>query len=249
MPSEADTWKAYFDAVAGLPARETLTSALARFEGGMGKPLWACPCEPALSHGQAEDGLPMPPGPRFAIDLGCGEGRDTLELLRRGWRVLAIDSTPEAIDRLRAQAEAILGEEARATGSRPSPAATRAEPRLRTRIDRFETAPLPPCDLLNASFSIPHCDPADFPGIWSRIVAAIRPGGRFAGQLFGVLDSWATEPEGITRTHHTRGQVEALLAPFEVELLDEVERDGKTALGDPKYWHVFHIVARKRGHR
>jgi hypothetical protein len=37
-----------------------------------------------------------------------------------------------------------------------------------------------------------------------------------------------------------------MLAALEVEMLDEVERDGKNAFGEPKYWHVFHVVARKR---
>ena len=39
--------------------------------------------------------------PGVAVDLGCGAGRDTVELLRRGWRVVAIDSEAEAIRRLR----------------------------------------------------------------------------------------------------------------------------------------------------
>ena len=38
--------------------------------------------------------------PGLAVDLGAGTGRDTAELLRRGWRVIAIDREPEAIDRL-----------------------------------------------------------------------------------------------------------------------------------------------------
>ena len=29
--------------------------------------------------------------PDFAIDLGCGAGRDTIYLLHNGWKVLAID--------------------------------------------------------------------------------------------------------------------------------------------------------------
>jgi hypothetical protein len=37
-----------------------------------------------------------------------------------------------------------------------------------------------------------------------------------------------------------------MLGGFEVEMLDEVERMGKTAMGKPKYWHVFHVVGRKR---
>lgn len=210
-------WTRYFDAVAGLPARETLARALDAFDA-----------EPPQSGNGG-------PADRFCIDLGCGEGRDTVELLRRGWRVLAIDASPEAIERLRARVRAEMGG-----------ADAGWSDRLRTVVARFEDATLPPCDLINASFSIPHCDPADFPALWTRIAGAIRPGGRFAGQFFGVNDSWAKEPDGVTRTYHTRAQVESMLTGFEAELLDEVQRPGKNALGEPKYWHVFHVVARKR---
>jgi tellurite methyltransferase len=36
-----------------------------------------------------------------AIDLGCGDGAETLELLRRGWTVLAVDGSSAGIARLR----------------------------------------------------------------------------------------------------------------------------------------------------
>ena len=39
--------------------------------------------------------------PGVAIDLGCGEGRDTVEILRQNWAVLAIDQNPDAIASLR----------------------------------------------------------------------------------------------------------------------------------------------------
>ena len=42
-----------------------------------------------------------------------------------------------------------------------------------------------------------------------------------------------------------REYVEALLSPFEVEHLEEVNRPGKDAMGNPKHWHLYHIVARK----
>jgi hypothetical protein len=29
------------------------------------------------------------------------------------------------------------------------------------------------------------------------------------------------------------------------ERLEEIEEDGQTALGAPKRWHLFHVVARK----
>ena len=41
----------------------------------------------------------LPPGdtPGLAIDLGCGDGTETLALLAAGWRVLALDGAPAAI--------------------------------------------------------------------------------------------------------------------------------------------------------
>ena len=38
--------------------------------------------------------------PGFALDLGCGSGRDTLTLLAHGWRVYAIDAEQDAFARL-----------------------------------------------------------------------------------------------------------------------------------------------------
>jgi SAM-dependent methyltransferase len=36
-----------------------------------------------------------------ALDLGCGSGRQTLELARRAWDAVGIDNVPHAIDRAR----------------------------------------------------------------------------------------------------------------------------------------------------
>ena len=183
-------WGRYF-AAAGGDARPTLLDAVARFDA-----------------------------PGFAVDLGAGTGRDTAELLRRGWRVLAIDREPEALDRLRVIA---------------------APPQLDVQLARFEEVDWPACDLVNASFALPLCPPAAFPGVWGKLVASLRPGGRFCGQLFGDHDDWA----GSGVVVHTRAELGELLAPFEVERLDEVDEEGSTAVGTRKHWHLYHVVARR----
>ncbi len=198
MPERS--WSAYYDAVANQPPRPTLRFALERFE---------------------EEG-----GAGFAVDLGCGEGRDAVELLRRGWRVLAIDAEREALERLLGRPE--LGVD--------------ALDRLRTEVARFEDATWPEADLLNAGFSLPFCPPAAFDDVWRRIVGSLRPGGRFAGQLFGDRDEWAGEPE---MTFHARADVDRLLDGLAIEHFEELELDGSTATGTPKHWHVFHVVARR----
>ncbi len=215
---ESYEWTRYFDAVEGQPPRETLLAALDAFD----------------AERRASQSI-SPAGWRpIAVDLGCGEGRDTLELLRRGWRVVAIDSSSEAIRRLMDKVP------------------VEAMDRLEARVQRFEDARLPPVDLVNASFSLPHCDPSEFADLWRLVTAAITPGGRFSGQLFGIRDQWASvNPDGIARTFHDRTTVERLLheARLAPERLEEIERDGKNAFGEPKRWHIFHIVARREGQR
>jgi SAM-dependent methyltransferase len=210
-------WPSYFEVVAGKPARDTLVDALARFEReGVGG---------TAPGGTAVSAVRHPP---LAIDLGAGEGRDTAELLRRGWRVVAIDGHPDAIRRMRERTDLAHSD------------------RLEIRYEPFEGLALPRALLVNASFALPFCPPEHFGTLWRTIVGAIEPGGRFAGQLFGDRDDWARIPD---RTHHTRAEAEALLARFEVELFAETEDDGKDALKNPKHWHRFDIVARKVGAR
>lgn len=200
-------WPAYFDVVSGKPARETLVAALDAFAG---------------------EGVPGAGDPPLAIDLGCGEGRDTAELLRRGWRVVAIDGHPDAIRRLRERADLVNAD------------------RLEIRHEPFEGLQLPAALLVNASFSLPFCPPEHFETLWRTVTEAVLPGGRFAGQLFGDRDDWARIPD---RSHQTRAEVERALEPFDIELLNEKEDDGNDALQNPKHWHRFDIVARRKGTR
>jgi SAM-dependent methyltransferase len=166
----------------------------------------------------------IPNDPLVAVDLGCGDGAETLELLTRGWTVLAVDGSPEGIARLR---ESV------------SPA-DRA--RLTIRVAPFANVSLPPADLVYAGLSLPFCEPGDFGRVWTAITSSLRPNGLFVGHLFGPHDSWAGKP-GMT--FHTREDVESLLAELEIEQLREQDEDGE-AVGGPKHWHVFHVIARKR---
>ena len=197
--SKAERWQRYYQETGARPPRETLLYALDRF---------------------AEEGR----GPGFGVDLGSGNGRDTVELLRRGWRVLAVD----------AQEAAIAG-----LVERPDlPAAGELE----TLVSRFEAAEWPKVDLVNSSFALPLCPAADFHTTWRRIKASLKPGGRFSGHWFGPFDDWADDP---TITHLERSQAEELLAGLEIEHFREEEDDTVTPRGQPKHWHIFHIVARQ----
>jgi SAM-dependent methyltransferase len=158
--------------------------------------------------------------PGNAVDLGCGAGIDTVAMLDRGWTVLGIDAEPEAIERLRRRA-----------GGRGG---------LSTEVAAMEDVALPAVDLLWASYSLFFCDPGRFADVWERIRAAVRPGGRFSGELLGDRDTWAALEDC---TAMSRAAAEAHFAGWTVERFEEEENDGE-ACGGPKHWHYFHVVAK-----
>lgn len=192
-------WAGYYERTLRRPPRETLLEALRGFER---EGRWT----------------------GRAIDLGSGGGRDTVELLRRGWSVLAIDAAPES---------------AVALGGREDLPGTGA---LVTRIGKFEAARWPAVDLVNASFALPLCPPGLFQDMWEKICITLLPGGRFCGQLYGERDDFARDPN---LTCHTAAEVAALFDDFEIEMSREEESDAVTPRGRRKHWHVWHIVARK----
>jgi SAM-dependent methyltransferase len=173
----------------------------------------------------ALDAFGPPSSDPVVIDLGCGDGRDVVAMARRGWHVVAVDSEPAALEQLRARA--MPGGE------------------LVTAIAaRLEEVPLPiGVRWVNSSFAMPLCEPERFHDLWGRIVAALPPGGRFTGQWYGPRDSWQGRA-GITFVE--RSEALSLLTGFDLELFEEEEADSVTPRGNPKHWHIFHIVARRR---
>ncbi|WP_299485591.1 hypothetical protein [Acaryochloris sp. IP29b_bin.137] len=73
---------------------------------------------------------------------------------------------------------------------------------------------------------------------------SLKAGGRFCGYLSGDRDYWATDPNF---NYLTPDQIEQLFEPFDLEVFDEEEHLGRNVLGEEKYWHLYNIVARKRG--
>lgn len=192
------SWSDYYKATAGRAPRELFTRALQSM---------------ALADTPS----------RFAIDLGCGDGTETMVLLEAGWTVLALDQEPSALDHVRARAAGGLSD------------------RLETQLAAFGTVALPPADFIWAGLSLFFCRPAAFDANWTALRAALRPGGVFAGHLLGERDSWAAHPDD---TAHSSEQVRHLLEGLSVESFVEVEHDGRAVSG-PKHWHLFEVIARR----
>jgi tellurite methyltransferase len=199
--AEDRSWKEYNTAGAIAPPRPRLVQTLDRYF-------------PDLS-GQA-------------LDLGFGGGRDTKELLRRGWQVDAVENDECALE---------LGEQLKADF-----------PCLKVIASDFESfAPRDGAyDLINGSYSVPFCRPEAFAAFWERLQKSLKPGGILSCELFGTRDSWnAQPPSGFAMSFFSKPQVEELLQGLQVELLQEQEFDGATFAGAQKHWHLFLCVARR----
>lgn len=197
---DSDYWARYYAVTAERPAWLTLRRAIELF----------------AAERQAQ--------PRFAVDLGCGAGRDTEELLNAGWRVLAIDREQAAIAVVEAATPAHL------------------RPALETRVADLATVDLPSCDFVNASLSLPFLSPDAYWGTWQRILAALPVGGRIAAMLFGDRDGSSSDP---SMTCPLPEEIRASLASFEIEHWSDREEDTQTALGEPHHFHLVELVARR----
>lgn len=114
-------------------------------------------------------------------------------------------------------------------------------------LSRFEDFAYPAgaYDLVNAEFSLPFIHRDEFAAVFAALLASAKPGGLFTGQLFGLNDSWNTPESGMN--FHSRADVERLLRGFDIVEFEEEDHPGKTKLGEPKHWHIFHILARRAG--
>lgn len=107
--------------------------------------------ENALPHPIVTDFLSMGIKPGYAIDLGCGTGRDTIYLIKNGWVVLSIDKE----DTKNIIINKLNDEE---------------KNKFNFRCQNFENIELEKNNLTVANFSIPFCDKNYFDNFWNKIV-------------------------------------------------------------------------------
>jgi len=158
-------------------------------------------------------------GGSSAVDIGCGIGRDTLVLSRRGYRVLAIDHAPGAILVLR---------RLRLPGVTP-------------RLGDFRRARLPAgaFDLVHASLALPLAGPTALPRLVGRLARSLRPRGVLSFHLFGPRHP--LNRPGADIAFHTRRDAVALVAATgRLEILELRERRPRP----PSGLHLFEVIAR-----
>ena len=165
----------------------------------------------------------LPPETKFAYDLGCGIGRDAIALAKEGWTVIAIDNCEEAAAFLQQnQSGATLKN-------------------IDFRCVSFDAIEWEKCSLVVAHYSLPFCPKEHFETVMECITAHILPNGLFSGVFFGHNDEW------MDLVQNTVVELKIFFKDFDVLELTEKEFDMPAVSGQMKHWHVFEVLARKRG--
>ncbi len=128
------------------------------------------------------------PADGHILDLGCGPGHMAAKMMRRGYRVDAVDATPEMV----AEARDRFGVDARVA-----------------RFDEIEAEA--EYDGVWASFSLLHAPRSEMPGHLTRLKRALVDGGRLGlGLKTGTGE--ARDRIGRFYTYYTEDELEDLVA-------------------------------------
>lgn len=163
-----------------------------------------------------------PPEAKTAYDLGCGNGRDTIALLKDGWKVTAVDSEPSAIEFIHNNLGNVIQED------------------LNFICSSFEEVVWRKATLVNAGYSLPFCTREHFNGMMQSVTKSIKKGGMFTGNFFGTRDEY----QDLSLV--TRQDLTEMFSGFEMLYFTEEEFNGPSVSDPEKHWHIFEVTALKK---
>jgi len=172
-----------------------------------------------------------------ALDLGCGEGRDSFVLARNGFEVVALDISQTGIEKLRDQA-----------------AATALPIACSVCDARQYDFPIDAFDFVSCVTLLDHLTPNEGAAVIEGIKRSLRPLGHVFVEVFTVDDPGYMQRKSIDlvsecasaiQHYFEKEELRAHFADFEVlQYKEEVELD--TSHGPPHHHGIAVLLGRKR---
>ena len=158
-------------------------------------------------------------GKSRALDLGAAPFVESKALRDAGFKVVAVDNNPNAVDYIPDGIEFVK------------------------KNMKDVSFPEGSFDLINAQYSLPFLeDSNEVSSMIKKIIKMLAPQGVFVGTLFGLNDDWANKDDVVCLS---KSDIDLLLPKSQRVLFREEEFDGKTALRSNKHWHVYSFIIKK----
>lgn len=159
-----------------------------------------------------------------AIDIGCGEGYDSIYLIKNNWNVIAVDLFVEVIKKSAEKLDANLKDN------------------LTIKRHEFENLDIPKVDLILANYSISYCKKEKFNLLINKIIESIKLNGRFAGIIYGE-DDYRKDFEYMS--FMTKGQFYKVFGEkFEIEIFRE-SKEKDIIKYNERINHTYEFIIRK----
>lgn len=163
------------------------------------------------------------PSAKCAVDLGCGDGTEALDLLSRGLIVHAVDQEVTSIQFVKSQSN--------------------RNPQLYTHHSSLENwQEWPKTDFLFAYHSLPFVAHDRFREVIKQALESVNKEGIFSASFFGPSDDWVKTGRlaGISAD-----DIKTKLIDFEILHFEEIRKKGPTALQGDKFWDITEVIARR----
>lgn len=158
-----------------------------------------------------------------AIDIGCGAGNDTMCLLKKGFKVTAIDSDLRVKGILEDRAEEYCEN-------------------LDIVIGDFSKVELHSADLIFANFSLFFVRD-NFTTFVKGILKNVNQNGFFVGNFIGKEDHWA---KSKTKSTIEKEELLKIFKGFKIHYFSEEKYIKDTISKKDKRWHVYTVIAQKK---
>lgn len=156
------------------------------------------------------------------LDLGAGNGSDSLYLLNKGYEIYAVDFQNESIERIK---------------SNMAPEKNKNIKLINSDFQHLDWNNLPKFDVIIAINSISFIKNEDFYKLWHKISTQLKPNGIIIARLFGDKLDW---PNMQNMTLLNKAQLNHLTENFKVIKIEE-----EFYTEDRLKQHAFDLVLRK----